>query len=377
MSAGSVAAAGEAGRQPNSYDAVRLAAALAVLFGHSFVLLGALDPVSQILVRVTGWGEKLHELAVNVFFALSGYLVTLSWLRRGDVAYFAAARVLRIFPAAILVCVLTVIGGAAFTTLPLAEYATAEGTWRFLVRNILLMKIEYHLPGVFAENPFPRVVNGSLWTLPYELRLYALTALLGLAGVLRRRWAFNLLFGLAVLDYLLPQVALMRDGETGWRLWLHFFGGAALAVNRDRVRPHGRVTLALVALALVTAGLAPAALHKLACVAATVFATHWIGQAGGLGRFDPGRRGDLSYGVYLYACPVQQGLIALAPAAWNGWSLTVAALPIVFVLAALSWHLVERPALARKDAAAASIHAGLRRLRALAWRRPATPPAGR
>lgn len=148
------------------YDAIRHAAALAVLFGHSFVLTRGTDPLSAALMPLAGWGEGVHELAVNVFFALSGYLVTLSLLRRDSVVAFAIARALRIWPAAILACVLTVLAGAAFTPLPVQDYATAEGTWRFLVRNIVLRKIEYGLPGVFADNPYPNVVNGSLWSLP-------------------------------------------------------------------------------------------------------------------------------------------------------------------------------------------------------------------
>lgn len=354
------------------YDAIRHAAALAVLFGHSFVLTRGTDPLSAALMPLAGWGEGVHELAVNVFFALSGYLVTLSLLRRDSVVAFAIARALRIWPAAILACVLTVLAGAAFTTLPVQDYATAEGTWRFLVRNIVLRKIEYGLPGVFADNPYPNVVNGSLWSLPYELRFYAFTALIGLAGVFRRRLWFNLLLAASVLDFLVPVVDVFPAGETTWRLWLHFFGGAALAVNRDVIPLRAGIAVALAGLALGAAVVVRGPVHAAAFATATVYAVHWIGQGGGSVR--GARRADLSYGIYLFAFPVQQGLISLAPAGWNGWTLTLASVPFVLALAALSWHAVEHPALARREDAIALAQRALMRLRP---RRPAIPPAGR
>lgn len=355
-------AAGTAGRA-DGYAAIRIGAAVAVLFGHAFVLTRGTDPLSPWLAPFAGWGEQVHDLAVNVFFALSGYLVTLSWLRRGNLVSFAVARGLRIWPGAAAACVVTVLAGAALTTLPLAEYAAAEGTWTFLLRNALLRKIAFELPGVFEANPYPRVVNGSLWSLPYELRCYAYVGLLGVAGILARRLAFTLLLGVMLVDILLPGAGLLPFGETFWRLWLHFAGGAALAVNRDRIPLRGDVLLVLVALAATASLVAPGPVHAVMAAAVVVYAVHWAGQARLPGWLDPARRGDLSYGTYLYAFPVQQGLVSLDPEGWGGWTLTAASLPLVLGLAALSWRWVERPALGARDGAAAAVTAALRRLR--------------
>lgn len=357
-------AAGQA-RRADGYAAIRIGAAVAVLFGHSFVLTRGTDPLSPLLAAFAGWGEQVHDLAVNVFFALSGYLVTLSWLRRGSLVSFAVARGLRIWPGAVAACVVTVLAGAALTTLPLAEYATAEGTWAFLLRNSLLRKIAFELPGVFEANPYPRVVNGSLWSLPYELRCYAYVGLLGVAGILSRRLAFNLLLGVMLLDFLVPGAGLLPFGETFWRLWLHFAGGAALAANRDRIPLRGDVLLVLAGLAAAASLFARGPVHAVAAAAAMVYAVHWAGQARLPGWVDPARRGDLSYGTYLYAFPVQQGLVSLDPEGWGGWGLTLASLPVVLVLAALSWRWVERPALGGREGATAAIVGALRRLRPL------------
>ena len=111
-------AAGQA-RRADGYAAIRIGSAVAVLFGHSFVLTRGTDPLSPLLAAFAGWGEQVHDLAVNVFFALSGYLVTLSWLRRGSLVSFAVARGLRIWPGAVAACVVTVLACGALTTLPL------------------------------------------------------------------------------------------------------------------------------------------------------------------------------------------------------------------------------------------------------------------
>ena len=55
-------------------------------------------------------------------------------------------------------------------------------------------------------------------------------------------------------------------------------------------------------------------------------------------------RVDVSYGVYIYAFPVQQAMTALCLA--QGWSLAVClllSLVAVLLLAALSWFGVEQP----------------------------------
>jgi peptidoglycan/LPS O-acetylase OafA/YrhL len=58
--------------------------------------------------------------------------------------------------------------------------------------------------------------------------------------------------------------------------------------------------------------------------------------------------GDYSYGLYLYGYPVQQAVITLLPGMreWY-WNLLIA-LPIAAAIAALSWHLIEKPVLSRK-----------------------------
>jgi peptidoglycan/LPS O-acetylase OafA/YrhL len=341
----------------NNYDLLRLVAASAVLFGHSFVLIApeqgarSLDPLSHWMIGVTGFGETLHDFAVNVFFAISGYLIARSLLRRPDVVHFVVSRLLRLYPAAILAAFATALAGLAFTTLPAGAYLADPQTWSFVMKNSLVFSVDYHLPGVFGANPHGAAVNGSLWTLPHELRLYLYTLGLGVLTILRRRWAMNALFAVLCVDFVLGLGWPLGLSDLLWRLWLHFFGGAVLAVNGWRPRLWPAMALAAACVALAGTGAA----YTLAFSLATVYWVHLAAQGRYWRAADPGRAGDISYGVYLYAFPIQQGLIALAPGAWTGWRLASAALVVTYALAILSWVLVERRALDLKDPATRAI----------------------
>ncbi|HRJ70247.1 MAG TPA: acyltransferase family protein, partial [Beijerinckiaceae bacterium] len=170
-------------RGADSFGVLRLLLALAVVFSHmGSVTTG--DIAAEPLVRSTGF--SLGEHAVNGFFAVSGFLVAMSYERRGLKAY-ALARALRIAPglvAAALVCALGI--GALMTTKALGAYLTDGGTWRFVGQTIFTFKSNAELPGVFQSNPF-RFVIGTVWTLKYEIYCYIGLGLAGALGLLRRR----------------------------------------------------------------------------------------------------------------------------------------------------------------------------------------------
>ena len=106
----------------NAFDFIRVVAALAVLYSHSFPLFGLPEPSHA--------GQTLGSLAVAIFFAVSGFLVCQSWLRDPDVYRFTLRRALRIMPGLIVAVAFTAfVAGALDTRLPLSEYFTARGTW--------------------------------------------------------------------------------------------------------------------------------------------------------------------------------------------------------------------------------------------------------
>ncbi|TGD92745.1 acyltransferase family protein [Methylobacterium nonmethylotrophicum] len=330
-------------RPDNAFGAVRLALALLVVVSHGFsVTTGAV--LDEPLTRLTGY--TLGEHAVNGFFAVSGFLVTMSLVRRGPRDYLVA-RALRILPGLVAATLVVALGlGSLMTRLPLSAYWADPSLWRFIQGTLTTFKSNAALPGVFPENPF-RFPMGTVWTLKYEVLCYLGLLAAGLLGTLRRRWLAPLLVaGLA----LALALAGLRAGEmpkaleTSLRLPLIFSAGAALFLYADRARLSWPMALGLLALAGFLHG---TALYPPALFLAEAYAVLCLGLAPPLRHpaLDP--RADLSYGTYLYGWPVQQSLHALYPAA-SAWWLLGPSLLLTLAVAALSWRLVERPALGWK-----------------------------
>ena len=332
----------------NSLDALRLGAAFLVLYSHQHAILGLPEP------SFLGW-NTWGGAGVSVFFVLSGYLVWSSWLRDRRVVPFLVRRGLRIFPALWVVVALSVfVLGPWTSALGVAEYFRHPSTWRYLGNAGLA--VVYRLPGVFSANALPEIVNGSLWSLPVEFMCYLVLAAIGwglfqvrkrhalvLAGV----WWLTIglasfapqMWGVVYTPHF-EMVVLFAAGVLygQWRSepfnrfeWTAVLGGLVLFALLGS-RGHERAAMLLVALALV---------HGAAC---------WAGWAG-LGT----RLGDLSYGVYIYAFPVQQALAHAARSkAWPFALALVVSSTVTLLLALVSWHGVEKRALAFKPRARGS-----------------------
>nr|WP_210302035.1 acyltransferase [Methylobacterium brachythecii] len=321
---------------------MRLALALAVVVSHAFSLpTGRVE--DEPLFGLTGF--SLGEHAVNGFFAVSGFLVTMSLDRRG-LRDYVLARTLRILPglvAATLVVSLAL--GAAMTRLPLAEYYGLPDLWRFILGTLTSFKSHASLPGVFEDNPI-RSPLGTVWTLKYETLCYLGVCLAGLLRLLRGRWvSLVLVAGLSVALIAVAAVnpAMPKGIETALRLPLIFAGGAALYLWRDRVRLSAWPLLGL-ALALL---LRDTPLYRTVLFLAECYAAIWIAFVPALGRPALDLPADLSYGVYLYGWPIQQTLYALWPQASVSALLAASLMPSLGV-AALSWYAIEKPALRLK-----------------------------
>jgi len=331
------------GQERNSFTLIRLALALAVVVSHAFSVTTG-QVVDEPLAGLTGF--TLGEHAVNGFFAISGFLVTMSFDRRGWRDY-AVSRALRIAPGLVVaVLAVALLVGGAMTTLPLGEYLGSPDLRRFVGATLTSLKSNIALPGVFADNPF-RFPMGTVWTLKYEVLCYAGVLVLGLAGLLRSRvfalvLVAGLALGLAGLDLLRPEAP--KAVETALRLPLIFAIGGALYVWRSRARLS---IFLVVALAILTALAAGTFLYKALLFAASAYGVLWLALSPSVARFAVEPRADLSYGVYLYGWPVQQCLHALWPGA-TATVLLAPALAITLMIAALSWYGVEKPALSLK-----------------------------
>ena len=336
----------------NNFNLIRFIAASLVLYSHCYPLAlgtGHADPLYHAVGM--SWGT----ISVDVFFITSGFLIAGSFFSKASVTAFVWARILRIYPALIvslLFCVFVV--GLAFTTLTAYDYLSDPKTHRFLTKNItLLSAIRYQLPGVFADLPYPNVVNGSLWTLPYEIKMYACLAILGSAlRYLHARFGWRVL-RLTFLGVALTALAASLVNHF-WpfaspefiRLFSMFFLGVGFYVYRERIYLSSRLFVVLLTILLLSAASQGSffVAYSLSLPYMVFFAAYVA--SGSIRRFN--QVGDYSYGIYIYAFPVQQSVAHLIPGV-SVTTMLVTALTATFVLSFLSWHVIEKKCLAHKS----------------------------
>ena len=327
---------------------LRLIAAWFVLYSHSWALLGlggkpTLSSLDQLLVSITPYSMKASGVAVAVFFVLSGYLITKSFVRSKNISSYVISRLVRIYPALWGCLILCAFGfGLYFTSLPTAEYLSSAKLWSFLKTNSLMLKVDFLLPPagqLFPENPNPRGINGSLWTLPAEIRCYILVAIFGVLGAFKSKAHFAVAAGIILLYYWFFQDSnILYTAKQHGRLVLFFLIGSTFFVFREHIQISLIWTLVFWFLAFLARD--TSAFNLLASVAighvCIVLAFHPKFQLPPIDRL-----GDYSYGLYLYAYPVQQSLIALQPEL-SPAQLVAEATVLAGGLAFLSWHVVEK-----------------------------------
>jgi peptidoglycan/LPS O-acetylase OafA/YrhL len=323
-----------------------------VLYGHSYALAlgsGHHDPISDFTRLHLPFGLGLPGIGVSLFFALSGFLVAGSFERRSDLFEFLEARALRLYPALAVAVVFCAVLGVFFSKLPMVDYFSHPATRAYLVDNMSLYQARFRLPGeVFGENPFSGGVNGSLWTLPIELRMYLWVALLGILSIIAHRSAFNLFF-LGVLGiYAAGGNVYPFDAMQEIRLGIFFLFGALAWVNRERIGLSPWLFGLGVLLCVVSKG---SRLYPVVFAGVFTYGILMLAYSSRIRLPRLQQIGDLSYGVYLYAFPVQQTIVAtvhgITPIA-----VLIATTSIVLPMAALSWHLVERRSLSWKGRSA-------------------------
>jgi peptidoglycan/LPS O-acetylase OafA/YrhL len=340
--------ANSADHSSNSFNALRLFAAWLVLWSHSYVLTGAnIEPLKAML------GLSAGHVAVDIFFFISGLLIAGSIARGTPWPDFIKSRALRILPGLWVVLLLT-----CMTYVLAGALRQAHLDWtsvaRYLLRNGTLVSsdLQYNLGTLFSENPYPKVVNGSLWTLPWEVRMYLVLAL---TGYLLRRQRLLAYLGLAASGWViwhfgasLASGGLMAYPDP-WRFMYFFFAGAAiqqLFAGGGAARAWWPAcSLALIVITAIVWPRATPFAYSFALPPLVLgIANAWVGQ-GRLARAV--RLNDLSYGTYLYAFPIQQAIVSVGPQL-SPAGLTMAATLPTLAAAWLSWRLIEGPALSLK-----------------------------
>lgn len=317
-------------RKKNHFDLLRFAAASAVLLSHTFPITTGSN-LTEPLYAWSGHELTLGKVAVVLFFILSGFLIAGSWESKKSFSPFLYARLLRIWPGLAVMLVLTIGAAYCLTTDPAAFSFSAM---KYFVNNMSLYNWQVGLAGVFENNHFSGVVNGALWTLRLEFTAYMVVAMLGMMRLLERRTCWVVWLLACLWSSLGPAHLSFMHEFSPLLAW--FMGGTLAFLYRDQHFSRGWLAgLAVVAVIaacfdLSFVWLAPA----LAC--ALIRLAYCDGP---LTRF--GKYGDFSYGMYIYAFPVQQ-YFASRYTAYAWWENFLLAFPVTLLLSVMSWHLVEK-----------------------------------
>jgi peptidoglycan/LPS O-acetylase OafA/YrhL len=330
-------------RSNNNFDFLRILGALCTIFTHSFGLLGLYN--KEYLAVLSDHRISFGYVGLCIFFSVSGYLIAKSAVTSTSFINYLWKRFLRVQPLLIVVCLLSVfIVGPVFTSLSQATYFENLSSYTYF-RNIMpVFGIQYSLPGVFKDTIGSKSINGSMWTLVVDERLYLFVGILflmkhkskslflWLVGILNmifflktfifHKQMLSYLNGLDVLYALIFLNAacyflLSIDFTKISRSVLYFFGGL-LVLSVTLYIPFTESILVLVTPFLI------------------IMVAHLKGFLNHAGRY-----GDFTYGIYIFSFPVQQILITmkLADTPIKLFFLTLA---IVLPLAIVSWHLLEK-----------------------------------
>lgn len=345
----------------NSIGFLRFFLASLVIISHSFPLghfgpeyLTASDPF------VT-WGY----LAVGGFFFLSGFLITASYLGSASLWRFLWHRCLRIFPA-FWCCLLVTAGVFAPIAswkengrVPFSLFSNSDGSLAYVMHNWFLAMQQYPIHDLLRHNPFPSAFDGSLWTLAEEFECYLAVAVLGALGLFRiaRPIAWALLIPTSMcFDYavgiIFHGVPVTPAGAVEFEraqfsvlgyMPVFFAIGSVAYLYRRSIPLHP--SLFVLAAAATVAGLDLQWNFTLLPIAAS-YCLLWLTFRLPIRHFDS--RGDFSYGVYIYAFPVQQ-LLALFTLNRFGYVFYCAStVALTLPLAGLSWYIIEKPSLSLK-----------------------------
>lgn len=336
-----------AGGRDNNLNLLRLIAALLVIFAHQFSVVGRPTPI------VPFYQSSYGTLGVNIFFIISGFLITMSYLRSRNPAIFLWSRFFRIFPALIVVTlVLVFLWGPWLTTLKIGEYFRQPWTFSYLRGALSLYQVTTYtvLPGVIMDNPIVQV-NGPLWTLQYEWSFYIVIMLLGIFNSLQGRVVLPLLFlaNLIVTRYFGPDTMPNLYWPTLAYIapFFLYFGLGAMAYLYRGLLPMTNLLFVAAMMALAAASFMGGLDDSLVALPLG-YVVLFLGLNPNIRLSSLTLPGDYSYGMYIWAFPVQQTVVHFLGTETNMWLQFAISLTVIFLIAAASWHLIEKRSLKLK-----------------------------
>lgn len=324
-------------KENNNFDLFRIIASCMVIYGHAYVLspqIGKHDIISRFISS-----DYSGSLAVKIFFFLSGLLVTNSLINNDNLIRFALSRFFRIWPALIVSSIITSIFiGPLLTALSIQDYFSQKEVFTYIL-NISRLNIIYNLPGVFTHNAYANAVNGSLWTIPFEVLAYAVLFCFSAIGLIKKNKICSILFFLIIVEpffsskYIFSWVS--TASEVNFILPCFAFG-SILALNKENIEINLSKCLGLLILAYIFR----ANLYSIYLLYAFVFIfILYLSSTSILLKLKP--KADISYGIYLYGFVVQQTISQYFLSKGVLYN-QIFSLIISIIFGFLSWHLCEK-----------------------------------
>jgi len=342
----------------NSFTALRMLMALAVLVGHAMII-AARDLGAEPMV----YGEfSISYMAVNAFFVASGFLVTASMMHRKSVTEFTVARALRIFPAlAVHVLLVMFVVGLFNTTLSPLDYLTHPETLSQPLRVLSFTDTNFILPGVFTDN-HETFASAPLWTLRYEILAYIGTALAFSLGMMGSRRLLGIQFWVCCAAWVCVEAFAISDALPATALLVLRFAlpytlGAMIWAYRDELPFRLWLVPIVIGAAVVSAHSALGEITMNLMVGYVLFYLAYA-RLPALSKLSAGP--DVSYGIYIWHWPILQWLSAQQPE-MGLFNMLLVTVPVTIFIAWVSWHAIEKPALGKKSAVADWIASKLHR----------------
>jgi len=336
------------------FGVLRLFLAILVIYEHSFTLGGF---GKDLLKRIPGFDFSTALIAVMSFFVISGFLVTKSYLNSSNIIQFGYKRFLRIMPG-FWFCLLITSFGFGLLIYYMENFSitnyfsmSPNGPVDFIKNNFFLLIRQYQIGELLSSNPFPFVLNGSLWTLFLEAKAYIFLGILGFTGMLKRKViilsAYCLLVGFLATKIEIPYnpnpiLRLIFD-HYFLTFLTYFLGGSVLYLYKNKIQFTHKFSLFLLVIFVLSYFL------RLEHAVLAVTLPYWIIYLGTItpkSVFDSNV--DFSYGIYIYAFPVMQ-LAAYLGANTSQVIFFLTSIVLTLPLALFSWFMIEKPFLSLKN----------------------------
>lgn len=280
----------------------------------------------------------------------------MSWDRKKSTGKYFKARILRIFPALCVMLLITIFGiGPMVTKFTLKEYFTELDTYIYFFRNITLFIFQTELPGVFGNNPLPDIVNGSIWTLSYEFLFYCLVPIfytlklfskdkikLFFIAVTAANFSIEMV---KILDFNFPDNFIINYVLTSVYLFNYFLAGCLFYSYKDKIKFTRKTLYIYIVLMLFTIFIG------FPSVSFALFGSYVLFYYSFFTKrifYNISKYGDFSYGIYIYAFPIQQIISQYYIESLNFIENFISVTLISFFMAFFSWHMVEKKSLRLK-----------------------------